>query len=326
MVLNSEQMQSIARGVVRAEEADGWFRFYRFTEEQESYYTYNPDFLKKTFASSGVRLAFYTNSESLAFDFQFASGSSRSYGWFDLYENGAMVKHFGSESADISSGHVSLPLSAGEKLVELYFPWSQRTDLKDVTLDDGATLTPSYRKKKMIAFGDSITHGYDAIYPSQSYVCRLARMLDADVIDKGIGGDVFCPDLLKTNDPVAPDIVTVAYGTNDWSCRTPEEYRENCRLFYTRLSELYPEAKIFAITPIWRRDASRSNSQFGAPAWETHNAIAECVEGLPNVTLIRGWDLVPHLKAFFSDFSVHPNDAGFAAYAEGLYCEIVKYL
>lgn len=325
MVLNLEQIQSIARGVVRVGESDGWIRFYRFTEEQENYYTYNADFLKKSFATSGVRLAFYTDSQSLTFDFQLASGSSRPYGWFDLYENGAMVRHFGSENADISLGHVSLNLSAGEKLVELYFPWSRRTELGNVTLDDGATLTPAYRKRKVLSFGDSITQGYDAIYPSQSYVCRLARMLDADVIDKGIGGDIFCPDLVKTADPVAPDIVTVAYGTNDWGGRTLEEYRENCRLFYTRLSALYPEAKIFAVTPIWRGDAERA-TPFGAPAWETHNVIAECVEGLSNVTLIRGWNFVPHLKAFFADFSLHPNDAGFAVYAEGLYCEIEKYL
>ena len=52
MALNFEQIKSITRGAVRVGETDGWFRFYRFTEEQENYYTYNADFLKKTFASN----------------------------------------------------------------------------------------------------------------------------------------------------------------------------------------------------------------------------------------------------------------------------------
>ena len=325
MILDLEQIQSITRGAVRVQEKDGWFDFFRFTEEQEQYYTHDSDFYKKSFATSGVRFSFCTNSQCLAFDFQLFAGSSRPYGWFDLYENGAMVKHFGFENAEISSGHVALSLSEGEKLVELYFPWSRRTELRNVTLDDGATLTPAYRQRKMLAFGDSITQGYDATYPSQSYVCRLARMLDADVIDKGIGGDVFCPDLLKTADDVSPEIITVAYGTNDWCRRDPNEYRENCRLFYTRLSALYPAAKIFAVTPIWRGDATKP-TKFGMPAWELHDTIAACVEGLSNVTVIRGWNLIPHLKEFFDDFVLHPNDAGFAAYAEGLYCEIEKHL
>ena len=325
MVLNFEQLESITRGVVRMEEKDGWIHFFRFTKEQERYYAYHADFFKKTFSTSGVRFAFYTDSQSLAFDFQLTAASSRPYGWFDLYENGAMVRHFGFENAELSAGHVALSLSAGEKLVELYFPWSRCAELRNVTLDDGATLTPSYRPQKLLAFGDSITQGYDAIYPSQSYVCRLARMLDAEVIDKGIGGDIFCPDLLETADPVSPDVITVAYGTNDWGKRTAEEYRENCRLFYTRLSALYPDAKIFAVTPLWRADAGKV-TKFGAPAWELHDTIAACAEGLPNVTVIRGWNFVPHVKEFFADFYLHPNDAGFAAYAEGLYSQMQKYL
>ena len=326
MILNLEQIKRITRGIVRAYEADGWIHLCRFTEEQEQYYTYSEDFWKKSHATSGVRLAFFTNSQALSFDYETTFGCSRTYGWFELYENGAMVEHFGFGANEPSNGHAALSLSAGEKLVEVYFPWSRCTMIKSLTLDDGATLRPAYRPKSMIAFGDSITQGYDTEYSSQSYVCRLSRMLGADVIDKGIGGDVFCPALLKNPDPVTPDLITVAYGTNDWSRRTPEEYRKACRLFYTRLASLYPDARIFAITPIWRADANRTDTPFGAPAWKTHDLIAACVADLANVTVIRAWNLVPHMKEFFSDAFLHPNDAGFAAYAEGLYCQMQQYL
>ena len=79
-------------------------------------------------------------------------------------------------------------------------------------LDDGATIEGLYRKYKMISFGDSITHGYDAIYPSLSYASQLAQNLDAEQLNKGIGGDIFFPALLDEKDAFEPDFITVAYG------------------------------------------------------------------------------------------------------------------
>jgi hypothetical protein len=55
-------------------------------------------------------------------------------------------------------------------------------------------------------------------------------------------------------------------------------------------------------------------------------AIAEAVEGIDNLVLIRGWDLVPHHPEFYADAYLHPNDLGFAAYAEHLSQEIKKHL
>jgi hypothetical protein len=36
------------------------------------------------------------------------------------------------------------------------------------------------------------------------------------------------------------------------------------------------------------------------------------------VTLIRGWDLVPHDETLYGDLRLHPNDAGFDFYFQNL--------
>ncbi len=327
MLLTINEICKITKGAVRVEEENGAFRFYRFTAAQEKAYfdSGRVDLAKKTSASAGVRLAFQTNSQKLAFDYEFFYGSSRKYGYFDLYINGAMISHFGLVGNEMTAGHAELELGKGEKCVEVYFPWSRRTDLSNVMLDDGATLAPIDRNHTMISFGDSITHGYDATYPSLSYASRIARLLNADAVNKGIGGEVFFPDFLVDAEPFAPDYITVAYGTNDWNGWDRPTVEKNCRAFYKRLSELYPSARIFAITPIWRGDTDRT-TPFGAPLQAVDTMIREACAALANVHVITGFSFVPQKSAFYEDLVLHPNDLGFGSYAENLFCEMLPFL
>ena len=178
----------------------------------------------------------------------------------------------------------------------------------------------------MLIFGDSITHGYDALYPSHSYATRLATLLDADARNKGIGGEVFQPRLALTKEhDFAPDLITVAYGTNDWGHRDAQTLEMNLREFYRNLAQTYPNAKIFALSPVWR--GKRSNPALcGKPFAWVDERIADVARELPNVTHIPGIDFVPHDPACYSPDILHPNDIGFATYAERAYHAIKAQL
>ena len=69
MKLSFEQLCSIARGVDRLEKVEGGVQFFRMTAEQKQYYlNYNNiEKANKTDSTSGVRLAFYTDSQNLKF-------------------------------------------------------------------------------------------------------------------------------------------------------------------------------------------------------------------------------------------------------------------
>ena len=71
-------------------------------------------------------------------------------------------------------------------------------------------------KKRILCFGDSISQGYDALYPSNQYTPQLAKLLDAEEYNKAIGGEIFRPELALARDDFEPEYITVAYGTNDW--------------------------------------------------------------------------------------------------------------
>ena len=327
MILSFEQIARATRGASLVEEIGNWARFHRFTEKEEQIYRdLHPDKCNKLLATAGVRVAFRTDSERFAFAYRFfAQCSSREIPRIDVYINGAMVAHVGSDDCKNVEQTAELALGKGEKTVEIYLPWSMGCEIGEVKLDDGAAFASACRRYSMISYGDSITHGYDSIYPSLSYASTLARLMDADSINKGIGGEYFFPELLEGAAGEQPDFVTVAYGTNDWSTYPRETVANNCRAFYQKLSTLYPEARIFAIAPIWRGNGASTDTPFGSPVTDVYHMICEKTADLGNVTVICGDNLVPHMADFTTD-ALHPNDLGAQIYAQNLYPEIQKYL
>ncbi len=318
MILQFCDICRIAQGAVRIRENGSLVELLRFTEAQEDLYrNTSRDFYEKTFATAGIRLSFVTDSGYVRLRYRLSRGSSRYYGWFDVYENGILVNHFGSTFADSVEGDGLTTLSSGEKRVDIYFPWSAAAQIRELELSDGAMFRPVPRKRKMIAYGDSITHGYDAQYPSLSYQNQVADILGAECVNKGIGAEKFFPPLPDgAADPNA-EMITVAYGTNDWDGRSREEFTENCRKFYENLVMAHPNARIFAITPIWRGDTHR-HTLFAGSLRESAELITEICEAFPTVKVIRGDTLTPHYEGFYSPDVVHPNDLGFHFYGQNL--------
>lgn len=337
MQLDLTQIKAITTGAARVtQEADG-FHFYRFTQAQETLYKeVHPDLLDKTFTPSGVKISFRTDSRKLSLAGTVSKVTARRYFAFDVLVNGTRigtVDNFTGVELPKDYTVVELPLDPfakefdlgpGEKEVCVYFPWSVKIALQTVCLDDGAVVTPVKRPKTLLCFGDSITQGYDACYPTHKYVTQLADFLGADEYNKAIGAEVFFPELAALGDDLTPDCITVAYGTNDWSKSTTyEAFAQKCRGFYENLAKTYPNARIFAITPIWRKDEDLVKPCGLFPVVE--QTIREATKDLPNVTVIRGYDFIPQDENLYGDLRLHPNDAGFRHYYEALARAIAQH-
>lgn len=329
MQLSFKQIKSITLGAVRVEEKSDGFHFYRFTQKQEEFYKgRNEDFYNKTFATSGIQLRFKTNSKSLKLKISVIASASRRYFALEVFKDGQKIndiKNFSEETMpedyipypfEIGEFEKETELGDGEKEIKIILPWSMQTVIKEICLDDEATLLPVKPKLKLLAFGDSITHGYDALYPSGKYITQLAEYLDAEEYNKAIGGEVFWPELSATREDFVPDIVTVAYGTNDWSKRLRQDFISDCKNFYKNLCENYKTSKIYAITPIWRKDFEDAR-QVGEFSF-VEETIRQATAGYNNVTVISGFDFVPQDENLYADKYLHPNDKGFKYYAENL--------
>lgn len=323
MKLSFEQIKSCTAGAVNITEENGAIRFFRFTEEQTQMYSgVSRDFHKKTYATAGVKLKFTTNSKNLSLSVEARSGSSRSFFDHDIAINGELKYKL---SGDLKDGDVmatvktvsgSYDLGEGEKTVCIYFPWSAESRLLSLELDDGASFAPVPYSRKMIIFGDSITHGYDSKNPSLSYASILADYLDANAVNKGIGGEVFRPALCALPENFTPDVISVAYGTNDWSLTDRETFEKNSEEFYTTLARLYPNAKIISLAPLYRVDYQKE-TRIG-PFDEIVKKFREIEKKIPNMTVIDCFGFLPQDKTMFLDLKIHPSNEGFSYYAKGV--------
>lgn len=329
MKLSFEQMQAISTGAVRFEIDEKGMKLYRFTEEQEKLYEETDiEFYNRSQATAGVKFSFRTNSKKLYIKTHITPRYCRRYFSFDVFVNGKVIGYLDNLADAPSQEEYILTkllreefekefdLGEGEKTVQVYFPWSIQATIQEVSLDDESFVEPVKANKTLLAFGDSITQGMDAMRPTHRYITKLAKFLGADEVNKGISGAFFFPELAEIKDDLNPDYITVAYGTNDWSKKGRDIFKVNSKAFYRSLRKNYPNTPIFAITPIWRADC-REEREFGLFE-DVEKEIREAVKGLDNVTVIRGYDLVPKDPSFFGDARLHPNDKGFAEYFANL--------
>lgn len=335
MKLSHEQIKSITLGAAYIEEAEERTVFHRFTKEQEELYgVVKPEFYNKAHSNSCIRLEFETDSASLFLKSHMTQRSSRVYYSQDIFVDGKLAGSLWGKFDDtpdsVKNGTAAGLFYLGEegktKKVTIHLPWSYSSDIIELSLDDGASIIPAKKSRKMLFYGDSITQGYNAVYTSNSYAAKVAVGLDAEARNKGIGAEVFRPALAELKDEgFEPDIITVAYGTNDWAGGVSKElFEERSDKFFGALAKNYPNAKIFAIAPIWRADWQNMHSL--GEFFHVRDHFASIAEKYANVTLIDGFDFLPHNPDLYNDRFLHPNDDGFAYYADGLLSEIKKYL
>ncbi len=334
MVLTYEQIKKITFGCAKIKEENGKFRFYRFNDEELNYYR-GTQFETKSNSTSGISLEFKTDAEAIRLNVNALPGSSRTYFAVDVIVNGeliggirnfdenVMIGEYTSKVFEKTEFDQTVSLGKGEKSVRVLLPWSASLEISMISLEGATFVEPLKKSKKMLIYGDSITQGYDSTLPSRSYASQLAYALDADARNKAIGGEVFCPELSKIKNDIEPDYISVAYGTNDWSKVQREKIDTNAKQFYLNLRENYPDAKIFAITPVWRKDYQREDRY---DFMQISRIINESVKDIPNVVVIEGFDFVPHGEEYYADLRLHPNDDGFKHYADNLIREVKKHI
>ena len=329
MQLTLEQIRSITCGAVAVKQEEGGIHFYRFTEPQiELYRARREALLLKALATSGIKLSFETDSESLFIKGNFVRASSRSYFSVDVKVNGQVIGSMDNFSdteippiytdMEFPMGRYEKKFDLGEgvKTVTVYLPWNKIVTLEALCLDDGSYIQPIRPSKKLLAFGDSITQGFDAMRNYNRQIARLAEALDAEEFSRAVGAERFIPELAALRDDFDPDYIVVAYGTNDFTGMTPSQFTDNCNAFFRNLAGHYPNAKIYAITPIWRADTA--NTRKFTSFFDIEKGIYAATADLGNVTVIDGQTLVPHDTKFYADGRLHPNDAGFEHYYQNL--------
>ena len=306
-------MKSLFKNCIDVVESDGWLLPVRFTEKQFSCYTELPFFIR-SHSPSSVVLAFKTASEKISFEYKI-EGKAREWALVDLKCNGVLVD---SISLDNDEGRVEFSLS-GDASCEyrIYLPHLAVFYLRNIE-SDLPLLPVADRSAFWLALGDSITQGMNAKHPSSAYPSVISDFLGVDVLNLGVGGEVFDFEKLDLA-PKTPNIITVALGTNDWGL-SRDVMKKNVLKYMDTLLSMYSTKNIYAILPIWRSDENGVNDS-GMSFEEQRNLIRSIMQKYPRVKIIDGYELVPHIESYYGELvgrKVHPTDEGFLHMSLGI--------
>ena len=329
MKLTLEQLQAITTGAVSLEQEEKGVRFFRFNQEQRELrqprVTYPAE---KMYSTAGIQFFFRTDSRSLYLRTTVEKGSASNHFSFDLFVNGAHIDSLDNleqEERTLGTYEKTFRLGDDTKDICLYFPWSVATVIEELSLEDGACLIPTPPAKKLLIYGDSITHGNTVRYSCNHYIPRLARVIGAQVRNKAIAGTTSFPEMVRLESPYEPDYVLVAYGSNDWDRHEEDFFVQNYREMMGLIADKYPQAQVFVISPIWRADQETRQRRMG-PLSAVEDNILKVTKDFANVTAISGMDLVPHDLQYFADAGLHPNDTGYEHYFQNLWSKMQSTL
>ena len=311
--MTNTELKNIYFGAYSFEEtSDGWLQAFQYTKEQMDYFEGAFDFwYDRCMASTAKTLEFITEATKFSFDYKFIwTGSEDSFELMvdGLINNIIYVKDIEKE------GKIEWELPEGKKNVVVYLPSDATVLVRNFEINADEQRPP--KNERVLWLGDSITQGFGPLRSGQTYVSVANRILNYDIINQGIGGYIYDKKSLMKMEGYTPDKIIVALGTNQFGAETMTDVEE----YYEVLTGIYgTKIPILCISPLWRGDIPE-----GIPTLIKFCENVKKIAGsYPNVKVVDGFTLVPHLPEYFLD-NLHPNGLGTEVYGRNLVEAIKK--
>lgn len=205
------------------------------------------------------------------------------------------------------------PRAGNRHRVRVWLPCLTSCAVRRV-IGDGTLIEPVAPRGTLLVLGDSIAQGYVCCDPARSWPALVAGRLGLDVLNQGVGGQVFQPgSLADLAEVVSPDAVVVEFGANYRfePCQEGAVARD-VRSYLREVRDAWPEAPLWALTPAPHledvypthpRSCAQAVPSLIRSAAASLDAPARVVEG---ETLLDA-DALPRLLADGSD---HPGPEG----------------
>ena len=324
MIIKSNELKQYITGAVYFEEENGGIIPYRFTKEK-IYTPRDTENKIRLTSPAGIKIDFYSDTESISFKYtaymEIVSQLYRIYG-FDIYSDGDLVLHRCEKDVNCDrSGEISVKLKEGTKRITVYLPNSCGVKIEDFNIDDGSFIKKADYGKNAYFFGDSITHAAYLDFTSKSYANIISQRYNYCAVNQAIGGDIFDKDHLLYLPDFKPDVIYVAYGTNDWRWANDTCGERICE-YFCMLNEHFKDVETNVILPIWRKDLNDC-PDLKYSFNDVRNIIKNEAQKY-GYNVFDGFNFVPHIEKLFFDEYLHPNEMGFAFYADALQTEINK--
>jgi lysophospholipase L1-like esterase len=178
-------------------------------------------------------------------------------------------------------------------------------------------------KLRYLAYGTSITHGWEAEGPHLIYVSQTARHLGADLINLGVGGAAHCEHELADYIAARDDwhIATLELSVNMHKLPL-ETFHERVSYMVNRVAGADPKRVVACLTlfPYCRDFGVEVPGQvFGGRPEEYRQTLRDAVKACPhrNAHLLEGPEILTDISGLTGDL-IHPGDDGMIAMGRNL--------
>ncbi|WP_372630239.1 SGNH/GDSL hydrolase family protein [Cohnella sp.] len=178
-------------------------------------------------------------------------------------------------------------------------------------------------RRKLLAYGSSITQGAGAMSHYNGYAQQAARRLGLDVLNLGLSGSCFCER--EVADHIAGredwDAAFLELGVNMRGAVPAEEFARRTSYLFDRIMERHPDKPIFATT-IYPNRATYSR-QSGHPHQDAEQEYNEILRAYAasragsRLHLFEGDRIMSDFSFLTSDL-IHPSEYGHIRMGENL--------
>ncbi|MDO4428986.1 MAG: SGNH/GDSL hydrolase family protein [Atopobiaceae bacterium] len=335
-----------------APESEGWVRPVRFTTAQlralGSVRAWHPGLYKRMAAcTAGVCLEFETDASHVSVevapgavprgtvstlrDVERHSGSAPDPGVVSVEiddlppvavrpDDRHLVEIDLSEPGADPADPVALPGMGRRRRVRVWLPCLTTCAVRDVFFD-GGHLGPIAERRTLLVLGDSIAQGFVADQPAATWPALLARRAGLDLVNQGVGGQVFQPGSLWGMEELDPAAIVVELGENyRYEPCAASAIGRDVRAYLSEVASAWPETPTWVLgVPPHTEDVypTHPRSCFA----EVDDIISDAAGRHPSMTLVDASTLLDgdRLGELLADGSDHPGPRGQEMIAGRLY-------
>jgi lysophospholipase L1-like esterase len=240
-----------------------------------------------------------------------------------IWQGGKRLAQFNPQGKT-GEHEVKFSLPGGADAYTVYLPYNAVVHVGGISADGIQPVVGN--RPRLLAFGDSITHGFHATDPGMTYPAIIARNLDLDHFNlgyAGIGrGEPVGAEVMAT---ISGDVITLHYGTNTMP-RTwydQEGWDAAFKNFIKVLRSGHPRTPILVVTPLYRvaGDHETNPNKLGMTLPLLRKGCEAAVKSLraagdSNLHLLHGTDVIGAADTALLDDGLHPNDPGMERMAQ----------
>ena len=269
--------------------------------------------------SAGVRLRFASNTGTVRLRIEPVSVEVQ----LDLVSEGELLQ---TQTLQPGESEVTFgPLSASERVLEIFLPQKAPTVVKELAIDEGASWSiPEDSRPKWTVYGSSITQCNGAFSPAQTWPAIVARRFGLNLTCFGFSGNCHLePMVARMIRDREADLISMCLGINVYGGSTLSKRTFQAAVIglVQIVREKHPDTPIIIQSPIWSPPREEKQNAVGMTLADMRAEVEEAVQNMTalgdrNLHYVNGLTIFHEAYAEHLPDELHPNGTGYAIMGE----------